>query len=274
MAQRYVRVRTDDGQIQFGLLQLNREVEVLSAAPWLGGKSIGTVFPPDRYRLLAPCVPSKIVAVGKNYLAHAAEMGGKVPDQPLLFLKPPSAIIADQEPILYPSQSQRVDYEGELAIVIGEDCRDCSPQEAQGKIWGYTIANDVTARDLQRSDSTWARAKGFDTFCPLGPWIVREIAPGALLQTFLNNNPTPVQCAPLDQMVFSPEVVVSYISHIMTLFPGDLILTGTPEGVAPVTVGDLIDVEIEGIGRLSNRVESRICLLEQPVNPSIEAPSV
>ncbi|MFZ9737929.1 MAG: fumarylacetoacetate hydrolase family protein [Prochlorotrichaceae cyanobacterium] len=257
MAQRYVRIQTGDGQVHYGLLQLNREVEILSAAPWLEGKSVGTVLDPDRYQLLAPCTPSKIVAVGKNYAAHAAEMGGEVPAEPLIFLKPSSAIIADQSPIFYPPQSQRVDYEGELAIVIGETCRDCSPLEAQTKIWGYTIANDVTARDLQKSDATWARGKGFDTFCPLGPWIVREVAPGALLQTFLNDDRQPVQSAPIDQMVFSPETIVSYISHIMTLLPGDVILTGTPEGIGPVQVGDTIHVEIEGIGRISNPVQAR-----------------
>lgn len=195
--------------------------------------------------------------MGKNYAAHAAEMGGEVPAEPLLFLKPSSSIIADQSPILYPPQSQRVDYEGELAIVIGETCRDCSPLEAQPKIWGYTIANDVTARDLQRSDQTWARGKGFDTFCPLGPWIVREVAAGALLQTFVNDNPQPVQCASIDQMVFSPETIVSYISHIMTLLPGDVVLTGTPEGIGPVQIGDTIQVEIEGIGRIRNTFQAR-----------------
>lgn len=257
MAQRYVRVQTADGQVHYGLLQLNREVEILSGAPWLEGKPLGQILDPDRYQLLAPCTPSKIVAVGKNYAAHAAEMGGEVPAEPLLFLKPSSSIIADQSPILYPPQSQRVDYEGELAIVIGETCQDCSPLEAQPKIWGYTIANDVTARDLQRSDQTWARGKGFDTFCPLGPWIVREVAAGALLQTFVNDNPQPVQCASIDQMVFSPETIVSYISHIMTLLPGDVVLTGTPEGIGPVQIGDTIQVEIEGIGRIRNTFQAR-----------------
>lgn len=257
MAQRYVRVQLEDGSIHYGLLQLNRDVELLTGAPWQGGKPQGPVIPTDDYHILAPCVPSKIVAVGKNYTAHAAEMGGEVPQEPLIFLKPASAVVAHQDQVLYPPQSQRVDYEGELALVIGETCRDCSPVEAQGKIWGYTIANDVTARDLQKSDATWARAKGFDTFCPLGPWIVRDVSPGALLQTFLNDRPDPVQCSPIDQMVFTPEVVVSHISQIMTLNPGDVVLTGTPEGIGPVQVGDWIHVEIEGIGRLSNQVIAR-----------------
>jgi 2-keto-4-pentenoate hydratase/2-oxohepta-3-ene-1,7-dioic acid hydratase in catechol pathway len=257
MAQRYVRIQTLEGQQHYGLLKLNREVEILSDAPWREGRPVGTVLEADRYQLLAPCIPSKIVAVGKNYPAHAAEMGGSVPPEPLIFLKPATTIIADQTPVLYPAQSQQVEYEGELALVIGELCRDCTPLQAQTKIWGYTIANDVTARDFQRSDATWARAKGFDTFCPLGPWIVREVAAGALLQTFLNHNPQPVQSACIDQMVFPPEVIVSYISHIMTLLPGDVVLTGTPAGVGPVQPGDTVQVEIEGIGRLSNSIVAR-----------------
>lgn len=257
MAQRYVRIQTLEGQVHYGLLQLNRQVEVLSDAPWREGKALGIFLEADRYQLLSPCTPSKIVAVGKNYAAHAAEMGGTVPAEPLIFLKPASSIIADQDPIWYPPQSQRVDYEGELALVIGDRCQECSPLEAQAKIWGYTIANDVTARDLQRSDATWARAKGFDTFCPLGPWIVRELAAGALLQTFVNDHPQPVQSANVDQMVFSPEAIVSHISHIMTLLPGDVVLTGTPEGIGPVAVGDVVQVEIEGIGRISNPIVAR-----------------
>jgi 2-keto-4-pentenoate hydratase/2-oxohepta-3-ene-1,7-dioic acid hydratase in catechol pathway len=150
-----------------------------------------------------------------------------------------------------------VDYEGELALVIGEHCLDCTPAQAQGKIWGYTIANDVTARDLQKKDAQWTRAKGFNSFCPLGPWIVRELSAGARLQTFLNDGPQPVQSASINQMVFSPEFLVSYISQVMTLLPGDLILTGTPQGVGPMQVGDRVRVEIEGIGQLENTVVAR-----------------
>jgi 2-keto-4-pentenoate hydratase/2-oxohepta-3-ene-1,7-dioic acid hydratase in catechol pathway len=150
-----------------------------------------------------------------------------------------------------------VDYEGELALVIGEPCADCTPEQAQSKIWGYTIANDVTARDLQKKDAQWTRAKGFNSFCPLGPWIVRELSAGARLQTFLNDGPQPVQSASINQMVFSPEFLVSYISQVMTLLPGDLILTGTPQGVGPMQVGDRVRVEIEGIGQLENTVVAR-----------------
>ncbi len=255
MAQRYVRIKTPQAQIYYGLLQLNRTVQVLDAPPWLGGQPTETILEAEEYYLLAPCAPSKIIAVGKNYANHAAEMGTAVPDEPLLFLKPPTTIVADHQAIHYPSQSQRLDYEGELAIIMGDRTRNCSPEQAQNKIWGYTIANDVTARDLQRKDNQWTRAKGFDTFCPLGPWIVRELSAGAKLQTFLNDEPEPRQSATVDCMVFSPDDLVSYISGIMTLLPGDIILTGTPEGIAPMAKGDRVRIEIEGIGILENYVE-------------------
>ncbi|PMB53630.1 5-oxo-1,2,5-tricarboxylic-3-penten acid decarboxylase [Fischerella thermalis CCMEE 5201] len=254
MAQRFVRVQNPEGQIYYGLLQLSMKVQVLDAPPWLQGQPTDLILEPDDYEILAPCAPSKIIAVGKNYAEHAAEMGTEVPAEPLIFLKPPTSVTASLAKIQYPPQSQRVDYEGELALVIGDRAFNCRPKEAQMKIWGYTIANDVTARDLQKKDSQWTRAKGFDTFCPLGPWIVRELSPGARLQTFLNEEPTPVQSATIDQMVFPPDYLVSYISQIMTLLPGDIVLTGTPVGVGPLNVGDRVRIEIEGIGRLENTV--------------------
>lgn len=254
MAQRFVRVQNPEGQIYYGLLQLSMKVQVLDAPPWLQGQPTDLILEPDDYEILAPCAPSKIIAVGKNYAEHAAEMETEVPAEPLIFLKPPTSVIASLAKIHYPPQSQRVDYEGELALVIGDRAFNCTPKEAQMKIWGYTIANDVTARDLQKKDGQWTRAKGFDSFCPLGPWIVRELSPGARLQTFLNEEPTPVQSATIDQMVFPPDYLVSYISQIMTLLPGDIILTGTPVGVGPLNVGDRVRIEIEGIGRLENTV--------------------
>lgn len=257
MAQRYLRVQNQEGLIYYGLLQLSLNVEVLDAPPWLHGQPTDLILEPDNYQILAPCAPSKIVAVGKNYVDHAAEMGTPVPAEPLIFLKPPTSIIASEMEIKYPQQSQRVDYEGELAVVIGDRTFKCTPEEAQTKIWGYTIANDVTARDLQKQDGQWTRAKGFDTFCPLGPWVVRELNPGARLQTFLNDNPHPVQSACIDQMVFPPDFLVSYISQVMTLLPGDVVLTGTPSGVSGLRLGDRVRVEIEGIGRLENTVVAR-----------------
>ncbi len=264
MAQRYVRVQNQEGRIYYGLLKPSQSVQVLDAPPWLQGQPTDLHLEPDRYQILAPCAPSKIVAVGKNYADHAAEMGTDVPREPLLFLKPSTAIIPTGGEIIYPAQAQRVDYEGELALIIGDRTFGCTPAQAQNKIWGYTIANDVTARDLQQRDGQWTRAKGFDTFCPLGPWIVRELSPGARLQTFINEEQAPVQSASVDQMVFPPDVLVSYISQIMTLLPGDVILTGTPVGVGPLHLGDFVVVEIEGIGRLENTAISREYTVVQP----------
>ncbi len=254
MAHRYIRIQDLQGRVYYGLLQLNQNVQVLDAPPWLQGEPIDLELEVNRYQVLAPCAPSKIVAVGKNYVEHAAEMGTDVPKEPLLFLKPPTAIIPTSTAIVYPPQSQRVEYEGELALIIGDRTSNCTPEQAHTKIWGYTIANDVTARDLQQKDSQWTRAKGFDTFCPLGPWIVRELNAAATLQTFINDNPEPVQSTSIERMVFSPDFLVAYISQVMTLLPGDVVLTGTPAGVGRLQVGDRIRVEIEGIGRLENTV--------------------
>lgn len=257
MAQRYVRVRTAEGRIYYGLLQVDRSVSVFDAPPWLGGTSTDRQLPAESYEMLAPCAPSKIVAVGKNYRDHAREMNSEVPSEPLLFFKPPTAIVAHDAAIVYPPQSQQVDYEGELALIVGETCQDCTPEVAANRIWGYTIANDVTARDLQRKDRLWTRAKGFNSFCPLGPWIVREINPGAKVQTFLNQEPEPRQCATIDRMVYPPDVLVAYVSEIMTLLPGDVVLTGTPKGVGSMQPGDRVRIEVEGIGALENPVVAK-----------------
>ncbi|WP_019502595.1 fumarylacetoacetate hydrolase family protein [Pseudanabaena sp. PCC 6802] len=267
MADRFVRVKTAQGQVHYGLLELNQSVQLYTAAPWVGGSPTSKLLAPDTYQLLAPCEPSKIIAVGRNYAAHAAEMGGVVPEEPLLFFKPTSAILPPDGTILLPPQSEQVEYEGELALVIGNTCTNCLPKQALCAIWGYTIANDVTARDLQRRDSQWTRAKGFDTFCPLGPWVVRDISPTALLQTFLQGNKKALQSQTVDGMVFTPEFLVAYISQIMTLYPGDIILTGTPEGVGPLSAGDSIYIEIEGIGKLHNNVALRNPL---PVEPELD----
>jgi len=257
MAHRYVRIKSSSGQILYGLLQADREVQILDAPPWHGGQLTEQCLPASGYTLLAPCAPSKVIAVGRNYAKHAAEFDNDLPKEPLLFMKPPTAVIAADAPIRYPSQSERVDFEGELAIVIGDRCCDCEPAEARNKIWGYTIANDVTARDLQRQDGQWTRAKGFDSFCPLGPWIVREIPAGARLQTFVNSSETPSQSATIADMIFPPEYLVAYISQAITLLAGDVVLTGTPEGVGPVNVGDRIRIEIEGIGCIENSVRAK-----------------
>ena len=252
MSQRYVRAQTPEGKIYYGLLTLNRDVQVLDGPPWRTDTATDLILKSDSYKLLAPCVPSKIVCVGKNYADHAEEMRSEVPAQPLLFLKPPTSVIASEQDITLPPQSKHVEYEGELALLIGRRCYRCTPETAQTYIWGYTIANDVTARDLQRQDQQWTRAKGFDGFCPLGPWIVRTLALSACLKTYVNGLVS--QSSTLDKMMFSPTEIVSFISQVMTLLPGDVILTGTPAGVGPVKAGDRITVEIESIGTLTNQM--------------------
>ncbi|ERN41203.1 2-keto-4-pentenoate hydratase/2-oxohepta-3-ene-1,7-dioic acid hydratase (catechol pathway) [Rubidibacter lacunae KORDI 51-2] len=257
MVQRYVRVRTIQGQTCYGLLEADRSVLVLDAPPWIGGQPTDLKLDPDSYQLLAPCAPTKIVAVGKNYRDRAAEMGAGVPEQPHLFLKPPTAATADGEPIYYPSQSEQIDYEGSLALVVGVRVSRCSLEQARKSVWGYTIANDVTARDLLEQDKQWTRAKGFDSFCPLGPWSVRDLSASARIQTFVNDEAEPRQSASIGQMVFGIDTLIAYISEIMTLLPGDIVLTGTPPGVGPLEIGDRIRVEIEGIGQLTNPVVAR-----------------
>jgi 2-keto-4-pentenoate hydratase/2-oxohepta-3-ene-1,7-dioic acid hydratase in catechol pathway len=212
-------------------------------------------------RLLAPVIPrSKVVAIGKNYAAHAAEMGGAVPDEPLMFLKPNTAVVGPGDQIFYPSQSERVDYEGELAVVIGRICRDVPPEQATDVILGYTIANDVTARDLQKRDVQFTRAKGFDSFCPLGPWIETDLDPqrfadGVRIQTHLNGDL--VQDGSTRDLIFDIPTLVAHVTSVMTLLPGDVILTGTPEGVGPMQPGDEVEVSIEGLGALTNTVVRR-----------------
>jgi 2-keto-4-pentenoate hydratase/2-oxohepta-3-ene-1,7-dioic acid hydratase in catechol pathway len=197
--------------------------------------------------------PSKIVAVGRNYLAHAQELGHPVPTEPLIFLKPPSAIVGDQDDVFYPSASLRVDHEAELAVIIGRRCKDVSEGDAYDYVRGYTCANDVTARDLQEADEQWTRAKGFDTFCPLGPRVVEDLDPSSL-RLIGRVNGEVRQDGSTSDMVFPVPALVAYISAVMTLEPDDVILTGTPPGIGPVQRGDLMEVEVEGIGVLRNKV--------------------
>ncbi len=208
-------------------------------------------------RLLAPVLPrSKVVGIGKNYAAHAGEMGGEVPAEPMMFLKPNTSVVGPGDPVFYPRQSSNVHYEGELAVVIGRICRDVAPERVAEVVYGYTVANDVTARDLQKSDVQFTRAKGFDSFCPLGPWIETELDPSDLrLQTHLNGGL--VQDGTTKDLIFDVPTLVAYVSSVMTLLPGDVILTGTPEGVGPMQVGDEVEVTVAGIGSLANKVVSR-----------------
>ena len=213
-----------------------------------------TTVPFAAARLLAPCLPTKIVAIGVNYKDHAAEFKKEPPSEPLIFLKPPSALLAPEEAIVYPEGvTKRVDYEGELAVVIKKRARHLTLEQAASAIFGYTCCNDVTARDLQKKDGQWSRAKGFDTFCPLGPVIATDVEPARLrIRTLLNGDLK--QDAPVSSMLFDVPTLVSYVSKVMTLLPGDVITTGTPAGVGPMERGDVVEVWIEGIGRLRNRV--------------------
>ncbi len=206
--------------------------------------------------ILPPVKPGKIIALALNYKAHAAEMGKPLPPEPLIFLKPPSAVIGYGEAILLPPMSQRVDYEGELGVVMGRRAREVSPEEALDYVMGYTCFNDVTARDLQRKDGLFARAKGFDTFAVMGPWIETELDPSSLtVRTYLNKKV--VQDGNTSDMIFDVPALVSFISRIMTLEPGDVIATGTPPGVGPLSPGDEVEVEVEGIGSLVNPVAQK-----------------
>jgi 2-keto-4-pentenoate hydratase/2-oxohepta-3-ene-1,7-dioic acid hydratase in catechol pathway len=206
-------------------------------------------------RLLAPVRPSKIVCVGRNYREHAAELGNEVPAEPLIFFKPPSSLLAPEQQIRRPKFSQRVDFEGELAVVVGRKCYKAGPgEDVRPYILGYTCLNDVTARDLQKNDGQWTRAKGFDTFCPVGPLVTDEIDPWAGVSVETRVNGETRQQGNTRDFIFPLEVVVRYITQVMTLFPGDLIATGTPKGVGPVLGGEVIEVSVEGVGILRNPV--------------------
>jgi 2-keto-4-pentenoate hydratase/2-oxohepta-3-ene-1,7-dioic acid hydratase in catechol pathway len=210
---------------------------------------------PPGARLLPPCVPTKIVCVGRNYAEHAKELGNEVPAEPTIFLKPPSSLLGSGGVIVYPKLSERLDYEGELGVVMGRRTRNVKSADAAGYILGYTCVNDVTARDLQRRDGQWTRGKGYDTFCPVGPCLVPrdEVDLAALrVRTFVNGEKK--QDAPISEMMFSVNDIIAYVSGFMTLEPGDLIATGTPAGVGPMQSGAQVRIEIEGLGVLENRI--------------------
>ena len=221
--------------------------------PWEGAVPSARGVPLDGLPLLAPCAPSKIVGVGRNYRAHAREMDSAAPEEPLIFLKPPSALVASGEPIVRPRGYDRVDYEGELAVVIGRRAHHVEPHNALEVVFGYTCINDVTVRDLQKKDVQFTRAKGFDTFAPLGPCVATGLDPAGLsLVTRVNGEVR--QEAQIADMVFDVATLVSFVSRVMTLWPGDVIATGTPSGVGNLRAGDVVDVEIVGIGTLHNPV--------------------
>ena len=249
---RIYRIERQDGA-HFARAQGDGELELLSAAPWAGGAPRGERAARGAARLLAPVTPSKIVCVGRNYAAHAKELGNAVPDEPLLFLKPPSALIGPEQPIVRPPSSDRVEHEAEIGVVIGTRLARANPADAVRAIFGITCVDDVTARDLQRKDVQFTRAKGFDTFCPVGPWIETDFALDQL-SVIGRVNGQERQRGQVAQMIFPVAELIAFISHVMTLEPGDLVSTGTPEGVGPLHAGDRVEVEVPGVGVLGNPV--------------------
>jgi 2-keto-4-pentenoate hydratase/2-oxohepta-3-ene-1,7-dioic acid hydratase in catechol pathway len=240
-------------EIRNGIIEGNDVYEVLGDL-WGRRERPGHSWPLNSVKLLPPSTPSKIICIGRNYLEHAKEMNNEAPKEPLIFLKPPSSVIAPDEPIVIPSISKRVDYEGELAVIVGRRCRNLPRGESISPyILGYTCLNDVTARDLQRSDVQFTRAKGFDTFCPFGPVVETSLdLAGATVETFVNG--TRKQYGHTSEMIFSLDVIIRYIAQVMTLQPGDVISTGTPSGVGSLAAGDVVEVSVSGVGTLRNSV--------------------
>ena len=233
---------------------LGNEIQVLAGDPLYSGiTKTGEKLALDSVKLLAPVIPrSKVVCVGKNYADHAKEMDSVVPEQPVIFIKPNTSVIGPDDAIVWPSMSKKVDHEAELAIVIGKICKDVPKERVQDVIFGYTIGNDVTARDLQKVDGQWSRAKGFDTFCPLGPWIETDIDPSDLAISAEVDGQMR-QSDRTSSMIFDIPTIIHFITQVYTLLPGDVILTGTPAGVGVIPVGSTVSISIEGIGTLSNR---------------------
>jgi 2-keto-4-pentenoate hydratase/2-oxohepta-3-ene-1,7-dioic acid hydratase in catechol pathway len=240
-------------QPRTGIIESETVWEVVGDV-WGNARRTARKWPLNQIKFLPPSTPSKIVCVGRNYLDHARELGNEAPKEPLIFLKPPSAVIAPGEPIVLPAISERVDFEGELAIIVGRRCFHLSPgDDVRPYIAGYTCLNDVTARDLQKRDGQWTRAKGFDTFCPFGPVLETEFdLAAATLETFVNGIKKQSACT--SEMIFSCDVIIRWIAQVMTLEPGDVIATGTPSGVGPLAAGDIVEVTITGIGTLLNAV--------------------
>ena len=243
---------TNGFNIEYGIIDGDMIVG-LAGPPYEEIKTTHNYYRPTDMRILAPCTPSKIVALGVNYRSHGEEMSHRIPTEPLIFLKPPTAVIGHEDKIVYPKSSERVDYEGELGVVIKALAHNVSKEKASQYILGYTCFNDVTARDIQARDKQWTRAKGFDTFAPIGPCIETELDPGNLsLETRLNG--VVKQKTSTSELIFPVFELVSFISHVMTLLPGDVIATGTTSGIGPMQPGDIVEVTIENIGTLRNYV--------------------
>jgi 2-keto-4-pentenoate hydratase/2-oxohepta-3-ene-1,7-dioic acid hydratase in catechol pathway len=238
---------------RFGIVD-GPELAVLKGHPLVAGyQTTGERIPLKELKLLAPTIPSKIICIGKNFADHAAEIGEEVTEEPLIFFKPSSAIIGHGDAIVIPPQSKQVELEAELCLVIGKLAKNVSVDKAMEYLWGVTIANDVTARDLQFGDGQWARSKAFDTFCPLGPWVETEFVPDSqVIESRINGEVR--QNVAISEMVHSIPNIISYVSKNMSLLPGDIILTGSPAGISVINTGDIIECEVEGIGILSNPV--------------------
>lgn len=241
--------------IAYGIVDDDELVQLAGDPMFAGFEPTGKRIPIADVALLAPVIPrSKVVAIGRNYRAHAEELGNDVPAEPLMFLKPNTAVIGPGDVIVRPTQSERVDFEGELVVVIGRIAKNVPVEKALDVVFGYTVGNDVTARDLQRSDGQWSRAKGFDTFCPLGPVIETEFDPASAARVVTRVNGDERQSAPLTDLMSPIAELIAYASSVFTLLPGDVIMTGTPAGVGPLVAGDEVEVEVEGIGVLRNTV--------------------
>lgn len=252
---RVLEVASPSSPPAFGILE-GETIREISGPPWAVWSRGSRIWPVSAVRLLAPVDPRKIVCVGRNYAAHAAELGNEVPKDPLIFLKPSTSIIGPEDPILLPQYSRRVEHEGELGLVVAKRCSHLTDQDdSLSYLAGYTALNDVTARDLQKSDVQFTRAKGFDTFCPVGPWIESDLDPSDVtVETRVNGSVR--QSGRTSQMIFSPAFLVRWISRMMTLEPGDLIATGTPAGVGPLAAGDIVQVSVNGVGVLRNPVHA------------------
>ncbi len=247
----YVRFEVQ-GAVRYGVIEKDL-IEALAAPPYGGIEKTGETFDPADVVLLAPSEPTKIVCVGLNYADHAAETGKALPAEPCIFIKPSTSVLDPEGDIVYPEMAGRVDYEAELAVVIGKTAKRVPEADWQDYVLGYTCFNDVTARDLQAKDGQWSRAKGFDTFAPLGPWITDEVSPDDLaIEARVNGEVK--QKSRTSQLIFKPSFLVPFISRVMTLVPGDVIATGTPAGISGMNPGDVVEVEIEKIGILRNRV--------------------
>ncbi len=253
---RVIRYSTKNEPVQFGWIN-GKLVGKIIGSPFGEFQRLEANLPLETVQLQAPLVPGKIICVGRNYAEHIKETNAEVPTTPLLFLKPTSSVIGPGETIYLPPQSEQVDHEAELAVIIGKRSRWIQPVDAFRHIFGYTIANDVTARDLQRKDGQWTRSKGFDTFCPLGPWIETELDPTDIMIS-CHVNGVLRQMASTRDMIFHIDQLLAYISSIMTLEIGDVILTGTPAGISPLHPADIVDIAIDGIGTLSNKVAAEI----------------